>query len=188
MARLLPAALLLWTALGVLGSTPEYDSAKQKIDKISSDQAPRGSTTVLTPAEVNAYVQGQAAEEAPEGLKNIKVELRQGALTWSGLVNFAKLPKLESLSSNWLLSRILQGEKPVVIQARLKSAGGKATVDVDSVSISDTKFEGRTLDFLVERLLASFQPDAKIGEEFPLKHNVEYVRIQPTGILIKQFD
>ena len=187
MARLLPA-LLVWTALLALGSTPEYDSAKQKIEKISSDEAPRGSTTTLTPAEVNAYVRGQAAEEAPDGLKEIKVELRQAALTWSGLVNFAKLPALEGLGSNWLLSRILQGEKPVVIEARLQSAGGKATVDVDSVTISETKFEGRTLDFLVEKLLASFQPDAKIGEPFDLKHNVEYVRLRPTGIVIKQFD
>ena len=82
-------ALLLLTALALAGSDGMYESAKQKIERIASDQAERGSTVTLSTAEVNALVNGKIREEGIEGVRNPKVVLAGGKGTWSGIVDCA---------------------------------------------------------------------------------------------------
>lgn len=170
------------------GSSPDYLSAKEKIDLIEEEKAARGSTVHISSNEVNAFAAGEAAAKAPDAIKDLKVELGPGRFTWSGIVNFAKLAESEDMSMRAaLLLRMLEGEKPVTIKGRLQSSGGKATVDVDSVRVADTEMEGAMLGFIVEPLLASNLENAKIGEPFELDHHVERIQLTPNGIDVKIF-
>jgi hypothetical protein len=178
-------ALLVLTALGLTGSAADYENAKQKLDRIANDEATRGSTTALTTAEVNALVSGEIESRGLEGVREPKVDLGADKGTWSGIVNFEKLPQLESLRSNFLLRSVLKGESPISATLSLKSAGGKATVDVERVSVGETVFEGSTLGFLVQKVILSDYPEVELGEPFDLEHEVEYIKLAPDGIRIK---
>lgn len=181
-------ALFTWTSLALSGSNPDYESAEAKIQQVREEQVPRGKTVRLSVAEVNAYVRGKAEAELGGGLKDINVQLGYGAVTWRSLIDFTKLPELESLSSNWLLGRLLAGEKPVTVEARVVSGGGMATVEVDSVEISGTRFEGDTLGFLVDQLMRIIDPDIKAGEPYELDHNIERIDVRPDGVTVKIAD
>ena len=123
-------ALLLWTGIASAGSSPDYLSAKEKIELIEEERAARGSTVHLSTNEVNAFAAGEAAAKAPDAIKDLKVELGAGRFTWTGVVNFAKLAESDDMSMRAaLLLRMLDGEKPVTIKGRWQSSGGKATVE-----------------------------------------------------------
>lgn len=180
--------LFIWTGLALSGSNPDYVSAETKIERIREEQVPRGATVRLSAAEVNAYLRGKAESELGDAVKAVDVRLGRDAITWRSLIDFGKLPDLESLSSNWLLGRLLAGEKPVTVEARLISGGGMATVEVDSVEISGSRFEGDTLEFLVDQLMGIIDPDIKAGEQYELDHNIERIAVRPEDVAVKIAD
>ncbi len=169
----------------LVGGDGLYQQANQKVEQIVADKAPPGSTIHLSPEEVNALVRGKIREKKIEGITDPRVELGEGRGTWSGVVEFGKLPQLAALQDNFLIGSFLQGAKPVSATLRLESGGGQATIDVEQVKIGDKEFSGSVLGFLVEKLILDDFPNARLGEPFELEHNVEEIRIQPDGILIK---
>ena len=175
----------LAAACALLGADALYESANRKVEQIVADQAPPGSTIHLSPDEVNALVRGKIREKKIDGIRNPRVELGEGRGTWSGVVEFGKLPQLASLRDSFLVGSLLQDSKPVSATLRLESGGGKATIDVEQVTIGETQFTGSVLGFLVEKLILDDFPNAKLGEPFELEHNVDQIRIQPDGIFIK---
>jgi len=177
--------LLFSTALVLSGSDGVFENAKQKVEQIVNDETAPGSVVNLSNEEVDALVKGAIKEKKLDGVRDPKVTLENDKGTWSGIVNFEKMPQLESLRSNFLLSSILKGESPITATLTLVSGGGKATVDVDKVTIGDTEFTGRTLGFLVQNLILSDYPDIVLGEPFELEHNVEQIKLMPSGIRVK---
>ena len=177
--------LFLSTGLALNGSNDDCTRARGKIELIASDRAPRGSTIAFTAAEIDAYAR---AEIAREGMRRVKLVLGNGSATWSGFVEFAKIPELEGLTSNWLLRRLLEGEKPVTVKLGIESGNGQAMIDVRQVTISNTVIEGGTLDLLVKTLVLAIYPEASIGEPFELGHNMKEIRVQPSGVIVKIAD
>jgi hypothetical protein len=80
------------------------------------------------------------------------------------------------------MSRLLDGERPVSVTARIRSGGGKATVDVQSVEISGLTIDGKTLDFLIQNFLLAMYPDAVVGKPFDLRHRIDRLEIQPGSV------
>jgi hypothetical protein len=70
----------------------------------------------------------------------------------------------------------------VSVTARIRSAGGRATVDLQRVEISGVAIDGRTLDFLVENILLPLYPDAVVGRPFVLGHRIERLEIGPAAV------
>jgi hypothetical protein len=77
------------------------------------------------------------------------------------------------------MSKFLDGERPVEVTARIRSGGGRATVDVESVKVSGVTIEGRVLDFLIQNYLLPNYPDAKVGQPFELGHGIDRLDIRP---------
>lgn len=77
---------------------------------------------------------------------------------------------------------MLDGERPVTISARIRSEGGQATVEVQSVEISGITLEGPMLDFLIRNYLLPAYPDAKVGQPFALGHRIERLDVQPSAV------
>jgi hypothetical protein len=179
--RWLAASLSLAWALA---STPaDYQSAQRKIDTIDSDRLKPGARVELTPAELDAY----AEHYLPQGVRNPQVQvIAPGTATGSALVDFGKLQRSLGYQPGWLLSKLLDGERPVSVTARIRSTGGQATVDVQSVQVSGLQIDGAALDFLIRNVLLAAYPDAVVGRPFELGHHIQMLDVQPraVGILI----
>ncbi len=175
---------LLWFVpllVVVLAASPanEYQSARQKFDLISSDRLKPGSRVELTPQELNAYV----SHELPDGVRNPHLRITApGVATGSAIVDFVKARRAQGHPPGWLMSRLLDGERPVSVTAHIRSANGSAQVDVDSVEISGMVIDGGMLDFLVRNVLLPLYPDAAVGRPFDLGHRIQRLDIQPRAV------
>ena len=176
-----PALLLLFSLLPVaaIGSrASDYLAIKKKFQTIEKSQAKPGTRISIPARELNAYVQTELPQVAPPGIRNPSVELL-GNNTASGraLINFHTLRSARGKSSNWLMRRLLDGEREVVVTTRVASSGGTATVFIERVEVSGVPIEGGTLDFLIDNYLRPNYPDAKIGEPFKIGYRVDRLEV-----------
>jgi hypothetical protein len=156
------------------GAYDEYTSAKRKFDQIEAEKLRPGSRVTLTPQELDAWV----AHEAPEGVRNPHVVLATpGIATGNALIDFGKVRRAQGHPPGWLMSKLLDGERPVSVTARIRSGGGQATVDVQRVAISGIEVDGQMLDFLIRNFLLQLYPDAAVGRPFDLGHRIEKVDV-----------
>lgn len=170
---------MLAIACGALATTAEYDSAKRKFDLIDSDRARPGTRVVLTSRELNAYI----AHEVPAGVRNPKVEVvSPGVTNGTALIDFGQVRRAQGHPPGWLMSKLLDGERPVSVTARITSAHGQARVDVERVEISGLEIDGKTLDFLIRNFLLAMYPDAAVGRPFELGHRIDRLDVQPAGV------
>jgi hypothetical protein len=173
-------ALLLAALLPAVADT-YYLSARKKLDQIESERLPPGTRVELTPEEVLAYAQ----HELPAGVRNPRLQLvGPGMATGTALVDFVKLRQGQGVEPGWLLSTLLNGERPVSVTARIRSARGQATVDVQQVQISGMTIDGGALNFLIQNVLLPLYPDAAVGRPFQLGHRIEQLSVQPAGVSV----
>lgn len=173
---LLFAGLLSAAALG------GYATAKHKLDLIDSDSLRPGVRMVLTLAEINAY----AAGEAPEGVRDTRIRIpAAGEAIGSATVDFLKLRQAQGATPGWLASKLLTGERPVSVTARLHSSDGYATVDIEQVTISGVTIDGRTLEFLIQDVLLPLYPDAAVGRPFELGHRIQSLDLTTAGVTVR---
>jgi len=179
--------VVLWLLAGaaLFGSSPaDYLSAKRKIDFIGNDRAQPGARILFTSAELNAYVSREIVAYVPEGLRNPKLELGHGSAWGSADVNFPKLRQAAGKPLNWFLTKLLEGERPVRVNARIQSGKGVARVDVERVEISGVAIHGAALDFLIRNFLLPYYPEAKVGQPFELKHGIERLEVRPAAVRV----
>ena len=171
------AAIVLSLSL-LAASQAEYISAKRKMDLIDSDRLRSGSRVVFTPAELAAFAQ----QEAPDGVRDTRLVLGKGVAYGSALIDFGKVRRAQGHPPGWLASKLLDGERPVRVAARIESARGTATVTVESVQVSGLTVDGRMLDFLISQVLLPNYPDAKVGRPFELAHGVDRLEVKPSQV------
>ena len=174
---------LLAAALCYAGD-PLASSTQRKFDQISAHKVKRGSVVVLTPAELNAWARMKVAESFPEGLRSPSIELGKGEATGSALVDFLKLRQGQGKETGWLISRMIEGERPLKVWVRVTSSAGTATVYLTRVDLGGATLSGRTLDFLIDNFFRPRYPAAKIGEPFELEDSIDHVEIEPTGVRV----
>lgn len=175
-------ALVLWLCLPLVGSNAEYLSAVHKFKLIESERLQHGSRVALTAGELNAWVRQEIAEAFPDGVREPRLALANGAATGSALIDFGKVRRAQGKPPGWLMSKFLDGERPVEVTARIRSGGGRATVDVESVKVSGVTIEGRVLDFLIQNYLLPNYPDAKVGQPFELSHGIDRLDVKPAVV------
>jgi len=171
-------------AVLLCATVDDYGTARAKLDRIESDLVPTGSRVTFTAAELNAYVQHEAPT-VTDGVSQPHLELwGQGVAHGTARIDFAKLRASQGHPTGWLLSKLLQGEHPVAVTARIRSGEGKATVDVQRVEISGLAMDGATLDFLIQHFLLPLYPDAVVGRPFPLDHGIDRLDVQAGGVTL----
>jgi hypothetical protein len=171
-------------AAALLAADPLHDSTQHKLDLIESGQAKPGSVITFTAAEINAWARVEVPEIVPEGIRGERVELGTGAATAYALVDFLRMRQAKGQDTNWLFAKLIQGERPIKISVRLTSGGGRCTVYLTSVEVSDTVVSGAALDFLIKTFFLPLYPDAKINEPFELGDNIERIDIRPAVLTV----
>jgi hypothetical protein len=177
--RAIPILLVAATLAGAAYN--DYVSAKQKVDAIEAGSLRSGTRVVLSYPELNALV----AKEAPTGLRNPQLRVSSpGIATGAALVDFGKLQRSAGGQPGWLMSKLLDGERPVSVTARIRSSAGRATVDIQRVEISGLAVDGSMLDFLIQNFLMPMYPDAVIGKPFELGHRIDRLDVSPAAVAV----
>jgi hypothetical protein len=178
------ACPILFVAVAAAGIAPafdNYDSARQKFGLIESERLRPGARVTLTYPELDAWV----AHEAPNGVRNPHLQVTpRGSVTGTAIVDFVKVRRAQGQEPGWFMRKLLEGERPVSVTARIRSSGGIATVDVERVEISGVVIDGSTLDFLIQNVLLPLYPDAAVGRPFELGHRIERLDLAPTAVAV----
>jgi len=154
-------------------------SVTRKLDLIDSGKAKPGSVFRFTEAELNAWVRLKAPGIVHDGFREPHLELGNGTASGTALIDFLKVRHASGIATNWLVAKLIQGEKLVSADASIESAHGQATVHLLRVEIGGLAVTGAPLDFLVENFFLPFYPDAKIDEPFDLAGNVDRIEVTP---------
>jgi hypothetical protein len=187
MKRELRVGALLWLLIPLLGDTSsDYLSVKRKLDLIESERLQPGSRVTLTSRELNAYVVNEAAELGP-GVRDPRLQLGDSMATGTALIDFLKVRQAAGQPSGWVMTKLLGGERPVRVTARITSGSGRAVVDVDRVEISGVTIDGKMLDYLIQHFLIPQFPEAKVGRPFDLAHRIDRLEVKPdaVGVVLK---
>jgi hypothetical protein len=168
--------------VAVAAAYDNYLSAKRKIESIETGRLRGGSQVTLTYPELDAWV----AKEAPSGVRNPRIQVTtRGVATGSALIDFAKVQRAQGHPPGWLMAKLLEGERPVSVTARIRSSAGSATVDVERVEISGITIDGRTLEFLIQNVLLAVYPDAVVGKPFDLGHGIDRLDVAPAAVSVR---
>jgi uncharacterized protein YfiM (DUF2279 family) len=165
-------------------SHDEYLAARRKFRSIESDRLPAGSRVAITSGELNSWVREEVRQQYAGSVRQPSVVLRAGGATGSALIDFDKLRRAQGASPGWLATQLLSGDRPVSVTARLRSSGGRATVDVERVEVSGIAIEGALLDYLIRNYLIPNYPDAKVGRPFELGHRMESIDVGPSAVTV----
>jgi hypothetical protein len=166
-------------AVGVAFGFDLYSSARQKVDLIASGRLRSGARVDLSVPELNAY----AEKEAPAGVRDPKLVLAdRETVTGTALVDFGKLRRAQGYHPGWLMSKLLDGERPVSATARVHSGGGKVTVEVEQVAISGVEIDGAALDFIIQNFIVPFYPEAAVGHPVAMGYRIDRLQVAPAGV------
>jgi DNA-binding GntR family transcriptional regulator len=106
MRRTWPVPLFVLPLL-LYSSIADYTSVQKKFDLIEHDRLRPGSRVTLSQRELNAYVEQQVPQVAPQGVRDPRIELGAGMATGSAVIDFVRLRsaqgKPEYLIQNYLL-------------------------------------------------------------------------------------
>lgn len=156
-----------------------YSSARQKIDLIEGGHLQPGARVDLSLGELNAF----AEREAPDGVRKPKLAVTAPEIvTGAALVDFGKVRRAQGYQPGWLMAKLLDGERPVSVTARIRSAGGRVTVDVKRVEISGLEVDGAVLDFLVQNFVVPLYPEAAVGRPVAMGFRIDKLQVAPTGV------
>jgi hypothetical protein len=162
-----------------LAADPQSQRVAHKIEILESGKAKPGSVYIFTAAELNAWARAKAPTIVPQGLREPRLELGNNSATGYALVDFLKIRQGAGEETNWLVSKLIQGEKRVKVTARIESANGRATVFLQRVEIGGLAVSGSTLDFLIHTFFMPLYPNAKIDQQFELADRIDRIQVTP---------
>ena len=178
-------AAVLATGLLFPASVPDSISAFQKLSAIEAGSAGRGARISFSPSELNAWMREEAKSRAPQGVRNLRLDLTPGGATGYADIDFLKVRQAATgEQAGWLMRNLFAGERPVVVKARFESQNGRARVEVERVEISGVAVEGRTLDFVVENYVRPTFPDVKVNEWFGLRYGIDHFTVAQAGVTV----
>jgi len=165
--------------LGLQAAANDYAAAQAKIDLINGGRLRAGTRLQFSASELTAY----AVHEAPRGVYRPVVRLvAPGVAMGTAVVDFGEVRRGQGSPPGWLMAKLLDGQRPVSVTARIESGRGQATVRVEKVEISGVTIDGRTLDFLIQNFVVPMYPTAVVDKPFAMGERIERVDIQPAGV------
>jgi hypothetical protein len=176
--------IFLFAALLARAADPIYESAQRKLDAIETRHVPRGSVVTFPPQEIDAWARVKVPETVPEGMRDPRVELGQGTATGYAIVDFLKMRQGKGQPTNWFMQKLIEGERPLKVSVRLESGGGRCTVYLTRVEISNVSANATVLDFLIKTFFVPLYPDAKINEPFDLDYDIDRIDITATQVKV----
>jgi hypothetical protein len=171
--------LALASAAALSAADPLASNVTRRLDQIERGQAKPGAVFRFTTAELNAWVRVKVPATIHDGFREPRLQLGNGTASASARIDFLKVRRAAGVETNFLIAKLIQGEKLVTAQASIQSAHGRATVHLIRVEIGGLAVTGAPLDFLVQNFLLPFYPDAKVDQPFDLAGAVDRIVVTP---------
>ena len=172
-----------WT-LAFADGDPRAASCRKKIDDIESGRAKANAVYHFSAPEINAYAREELQEIVPQGLRNPSVELAAGTAIGSALMDFLQMQHAKGVKMNWLMEKLLEGERPVRAVIESQSKDGRAIVYLRRLEISGVAASGPVLDFLIHNFFRPLYPNAHINEWFDMGYNIDHVDVGPNSVRV----
>ncbi|MBL8212627.1 MAG: hypothetical protein JNK87_18075 [Bryobacterales bacterium] len=160
----------------------KYDrlSTQEKLDLIEAEKIPPGTKLDFTEKEMNTFVSEKAKVKVKQGIRDTNLIIEAGGrVTGTALVDLAKMRQAQGADLGWLMSWILEGERPIKVIGKLSSSNGSGRVDLERVEIGGVAIKGRALEMLIRTFVTPLYPQAKIGQSFELGYNMERIELEP---------
>lgn len=153
-------SLLLLMAMGISATaqpakgashSKAYTTANQKFEQLARGaNGGKTQTVTFTADELSAYV-NEGGVVLPNGVENVKFSGKSGFVTAVTRVDFDKITAGKSSMNPLLL--LFTGKHDVTVNADAQGAGGRATVNVQSVEIDGVTVPRAALELFVSRYL-----------------------------------
>jgi hypothetical protein len=173
------AALFLAAILLMQAADPLAARARAKLTQIKEDKAKKGSVIVFTSQELNSWIREELAEEPALGMRDTKLELSDGIVSFEAIADFGKLA-----GGNPLVNGLIGGERPLKIVAQPDTAAGKVTVHLKQVEISGVPLSGILLNFAAKLVISLFYDDVEIDQPFEMGHNIDHATIDAAALRV----
>lgn len=157
-------------------------AAERKVRLIEANRWPPARSISFTAGEILALGLSSANSAAPGAILNPVLHLRQNGATAFATIDFDRLrskPLNGSSMSDWLTAKLVTGQHPISVSARVNSAKGQMTVHPESVTISGVTVAGDALHFLIQEFILPRYPGAVIDRPFSLSSNIREIRVTP---------
>ena len=178
------STIAILTAATLAAADPLAGSCRKKIDDIEAGRAKANAVYVFTPAEINAYARGEIPTVVPKGLRNPALELGLGSATGSALMDFLQMQHGQGVKMNWVMEKLLEGERPVRVVIQSETKDGRAIIYLRRLEISGVAASGTVLDFLIRNFFRPLYPNAHINEWFEMGNNVDHVDVRADAVRV----
>ena len=183
---LLAGTLLAATGAAVTAAAPTVGPAHTKYRMIEQRKLPPGSSVYFPVQELNDWMRDEESFWIPTGVRHVRFEFGPNRVIVRGEVDFAKAVHASSQGGTEsmvaaLVGRMLSGERPVEVTARIASENGRARVDLDRILVSGVPLEGPALDLLVQNYLRPAFPEAHVAEWFNFDFQVDRLAVSVSG-------
>lgn len=122
------------------------------LEKFDRDPKAKRTAVSVFESELNSYVRFALAEKVPNGLRDVRIVLREGKLELRGLANLSEFSEIkEKASGAASLLSLLGGEVPVEIVANFKSDRGFGRFEVVSAQVGPMPLSASVLSDIVAR-------------------------------------
>ena len=181
------AALALGaTALALPSSlSPELGrSARQKVERIEKGETMPGEAVVFTEAEVNSLLKYEYEAETPAGVRDLSVRLFQDHATLHASIDIGKMQQAAGRPAEGLWALLFSGERELNAKFRLRSADGRAFVEIESVQFGDTILPGALLDWLIAATISDTDPGSGPANRVSLPETIRAVHLEPERAVV----
>ena len=136
-------------------------------------------------AEVNAWTRANLPALVPKGVRDEVLSLGSDVVTATALIDFLKVREGLGKSTGIIMSKLLEGERPVKATVRIASSHGRVTIYLTRIEISGAAASGSVLDFITQNIVRAVYPAAKIGEPIDVTNNrIDRIEVRPAGIRV----
>ena len=163
---------------------PNYVACQRKFEEIRAGKVKPGQVFSFSPAEINAYARAELPLVVPQGMREPRVEFGAGTVSGSALADFNKMQHAKGEKPNFLLAKLIEGERPVSAMVEVQSSGGRATAFLRRLEISRIRASGTVLEFMVNSFFRPLYPEAHINESWEIGYNVDQVVVRPDAVRV----
>lgn len=153
--------------------SPAYASADKKISAMvafESHPPKSGLVTTLSDEEINAYF-AEGGVKWPDGVSDVKIDDQPAVINGSGLVDFDKVTA-KNRTNNPLLA-LFSGVHTVRVTAQASAVHGRATLNVQSVSLDGLDIPRPALEYFVQKYLQPKYPEADLDTVFGMPDRID---------------
>jgi hypothetical protein len=182
--RLLPILITAVLTAQAAAPTPNKTSADRKVAAIQKNHWPANGAIAFSVPELIALGMEEANLNLPGVVSKPELQLAKDAATATALIDFDKLEQMRGQNSSppdWLVSKMLNGQRKVSVSVDLTSGGGKMTVHPTRVAIAGVEVSGSALDMLIKSFVMPHYPNAVIDKPFVLPNRISHIDVNPAA-------